>query len=567
MPRSPKERADRLLLQAATSDLSDEAGQSTIFNYYKSKGYLPAKDAQGHSFKSMQDFLNTVQKRFDTFKTQYPDESPTNILKRVEASLAYNRQLRSAKTGVGVASVVESQQADPTKKFARDRAYEGLPLTVNESGKVGINKRQYMSAEGGLPRPVFDFIANNYGEEAAVQYQKAVQKEWRDMGDVGRELSKKTGVPFHRGHWLSNKYGGAESARAGSLEIGPLNELHGAAARGDIQAVAETGRGSLGWLNDYYEWDLTNNELNVQGSEHLKQADLQAISNGADANQLIAQRTAEFNARGQTPDTDSIGQIFGSQLGVDETLKSQQARLLEEQALQMKETGFDPRYGREATPERMAQVESERKGLGIQEPPPLRQTPQVLPSGETPKGSQFGELGLGSPPPEVAQQRGLPPGEIVSVRSPDGNIRIQARNLALFGLGAVGWAGTAASAAETGMRTKLAMETKDPLDIAQAGLSGLSTAGDVLGPVGEIVSTPADVLNVAIDRRREMGNKSTAGRVMEAIIPQPKSITANTPTGVAELKRPRNRTAENITRRMKAKRNRSGVSDLNINPE
>ena len=169
------------------------------------------------------------------------------------------------------------------------------------------------------------------------------------MGYVGRQLSSETGIPFHRGHWLANKYGGAESARAGSLEIGSLNELHGAAPRGDIGAVAETGRGSMGWLEDFTNWDLAENKLNVLGAEHLKQSDLQAISNGVDPNRLIAQRVAEFNARGGTPDPDEIGLIFGSQFDRDETIRSQFGRLSEEQQRVMKETGFDPRYGKPAS--------------------------------------------------------------------------------------------------------------------------------------------------------------------------------------------------------------------------
>lgn len=75
--------------------------------------------------------------------------------------------------------------------------------------------------------------------------------------------------------------------------------------------------------------------------------------------------------------------------------------------------------------------------------------------------------------------------------------------LAKAGLAAPSIAGIPLSALETKMRTEKAMETGNPLDYAQAGISGVSTAADVVPVAGEVVSTPADLLNVAIDEGRE----------------------------------------------------------------
>jgi hypothetical protein len=349
-------RFEKLRYRAAQADFSTPEGSKLIFDYYQKGGYLPAKDAQGHPFKSLEEFLQTIQKKVEAVKTANPNISNKEALKLVESRLAYNKALRSAKTGEDIGKVTDLLKADPEKRLASQRAYSGLPLTISDTGKIGINRRQYMSADGGLPRPVFDEIASFRGIEEAQRYEKAVKAEWKKMGDIGRQLSSETGIPFHRGHWVANKYGGAESARAGSLEIGALNELHGAAPRGDVRAVAETGRGSMGWLEDFTNWDLAENKLNVLGAEHLKHSDLQAISNGVDHNRLIAQRVAEFNARGGIPDPDEIGPMLGSQLDRDETIGSQFGRLSEEQQRVMKETGFDPRYGKPATGERLAEV-------------------------------------------------------------------------------------------------------------------------------------------------------------------------------------------------------------------
>ena len=507
-------RFEQLRYRAAQANFSTPKGSKLIFDYYQKGGYLPAKDAQGHPFKSLEEFLQTIQKKVEAVKTANPNISNKEALKIVESRLAYNKALRSAKTGEEIGKVTDLLKADPEKRLASQRAYSGLPLTFSDTGKIGINRRQYMSADGGLPRPVFDEIASFRGIEEAQRYEKAVKAEWKNMGDVGRQLSSETGVPFHRGHWLANKYGGAESARAGSLEIGALNELHGAAPRGDIGAVAETGRGSMGWLEDFTNWDLAENKLNVLGAEHLKQSDLQAISNGVDPNRLIAQRVAEFNARGGTPDPDEIGLIFGSQLDRDETIRSQFGRLSEEQQRVMKETGFDPRYGKPATGERLAEVTQD-----------VNRSKRLVP--EIPKtGGRLAPV-LAT---EAAGNRALAQQLMPNRRA--------LTALAVGGVATLGPLSTAASAAETAGRVKLAQQTKDPADIAQAGIAGVSTLADMgtyfplTAAPAEAVSTAADGLNVIIDKARA----PTKPVQIDQIIPKPKAVMANTPTGVAQLK-------------------------------
>ncbi len=492
-------RFEILRERAAQADFSTPKGSKLIFDYYQRGGYLPAKDAQGHPFKSLEEFLQTIQKKVEAVKSSNPNISNKEALRIVESRLAYNKALRSAKTGEEISKVTDLLKADPEKRLATQRAYSGLPLTISDTGKIGINRRQYMSAEGGLPRPVFDEIASRRGIEEATRYEKAVKAEWKKMGDIGRQLSAETGVPFHRGHWLANKYGGAESARAGSLEIGALNELHGAAPRGNIKAVAETGRGSMGWLEDFTNWDLAENKLNVLGSEHLKQSDLQAISNGVDPNRLIAQRVAEFEARGNTPDPDEIGLIFGSQLDRGETVQSQFGRLAEEQKLSMQETGFDPRYGRPVSSERLSEVTQD-----------VNRSKRLVPA--IPKtGGRLAPVLATEPVGNRALAKRLMPN------------RAALTAMAAGGIAALGPLGTAASAAETAGRTQIAQQTKDPADIAQAAIAGISSAADVASYVpvatipAEAVSTAADIANVAIDTiRSPKAQKAVVKTVQQA---------------------------------------------------
>ena len=85
-----------------------------------------------------------------------------------------------------------------------------------------------------------------------------------------------------------------------------------------------------------------------------------------------------------------------------------------------------------------------------------------------------------------------------------------ATSLAAGGVAALGPFGTAASAAETTERVRIADETGDVVDRVQAGISGFSLAADGLSYVpvatipATIASTAADALNVGIDTVRGM---------------------------------------------------------------
>ena len=104
-----------------------------------------------------------------------------------------------------------------------------------------------------------------------------------------------------------------------------------------------------------------------------------------------------------------------------------------------------------------------------------------------------------------------------------------AKGLALTGVAALGPFGTAASAAETTERYKTAEETGDIADELQAGLSGVSLAGDIasyvppLAPIGEAISTTADVANIGIDLYREDPERAQqfARETLSKAVPKP----------------------------------------------
>jgi hypothetical protein len=111
--------------------------------------------------------------------------------------------------------------------------------------------------------------------------------------------------------------------------------------------------------------------------------------------------------------------------------------------------------------------------------------------------------------------------------------RLAAKSLAVAGAAAPFAIGIPASAAETSERFKIAEQTKDPADQIQAGLSATSLAGDIasvvppLAPIGEGVSTAADVGNIAMDvyRANPEQAKAVAKQAIkgaaESLLPDP----------------------------------------------
>lgn len=101
----------------------------------------------------------------------------------------------------------------------------------------------------------------------------------------------------------------------------------------------------------------------------------------------------------------------------------------------------------------------------------------------------------------------------LNLETKNGSIRLNRKAmtaLAAGGIAALGPLGTAASAAEVKGRTEIAGETGNIVDQAQAGIAGVSLAGDVASynPItaipGALISTGADALNVVIDGGRAM---------------------------------------------------------------
>ena len=116
-----------------------------------------------------------------------------------------------------------------------------------------------------------------------------------------------------------------------------------------------------------------------------------------------------------------------------------------------------------------------------------------------------------SNPPTKQNFNGLSLSAFDRGMTPNQKLRIDrktVKRLAALGLAAPSVLGYAASAAETGIRTNTAVRSGNPTDWLQAGLSGASLAADGVPGVGELVSTPADAINVGIDTYRDPNFKA-----------------------------------------------------------
>jgi hypothetical protein len=85
------------------------------------------------------------------------------------------------------------------------------------------------------------------------------------------------------------------------------------------------------------------------------------------------------------------------------------------------------------------------------------------------------------------------------------------KKLSAASLIGVGMLGTAADAAETTLRTKVATETKDPADALQAAISAAAGTVGATG-VGEVLGLPLEVINMLIDQHRAGGATPMGGR-------------------------------------------------------
>tara|TARA_R100001163_G_C5046194_1_gene183489 strand:+ start:60 stop:1469 length:1410 start_codon:yes stop_codon:yes gene_type:complete len=319
------------MMRAAKAIPSDEEGLNQIFNYYNSRGLIP-RTTQRKKYKTIQQFLAAVQTQFNTVSQQNPDLSDTKVLNQALNNMAVKQRVGQTRGDIEIAM---KHQAGLVKTGNVD--YQGIPLKIS-GGQVKINNRAYMD---DLPKPVRELLLQSESVQDVQAYEKAYKAEWKEMGDRAKAVLAKYGINFDRGHFTSNRAGGARSARAASLELSALNRMHGAEARQNLDALAQAGRSNT-WIADYYLWKLSQANLSVLGADYLTDADFEAISQGADVNQLLLknlQDVEQGNFQSLADKPSLVGQSLGEKT-LPEALKGEYQRLLAKE----RETGINPAY-------------------------------------------------------------------------------------------------------------------------------------------------------------------------------------------------------------------------------
>lgn len=296
------------LEKAASALTSNKKGLVQIFNWFNNQGLIP-RTTQRKKYKTVEQFLAAVQKQFNTVRQQNPDLSNSKILNQALNNMAVKQRVGQAR---GDIEIVMNHQTGLAKTGNVD--YQGIPLKVTDEGMVRVDNRAYMD---DLPKPVREFLLKTESVQDVQAYEKAYKAEWKEMGALSKAVLAKYGINFDRGHFTSNRAGGARSARAASLELSALNRLHGAEARQNLEALAQAGR-SDSWLSDYFLWKLSQANLAVLGADYLTDADFEAISQGADVNQLLLKNLQDVE-QGNFQSLANKPSLVGQSLG-DKTL-------------------------------------------------------------------------------------------------------------------------------------------------------------------------------------------------------------------------------------------------------
>ena len=400
--------------------LTSDVNANRIFKEYQELGLIPKK------YKVKEHFLNAVAK--------VAREDKVTAKKAADKIIKLNAFSNRKNLGPRVIDFIKNKVK-----------YEGIPLELDSSGKARFAKRRFhekppkqleayikqLEATNQLPKGYFD------------GFSKWARQGWEAAGEKNRELFKKTGIQFDRGHLNESKSGGpnVKTNQRSEIALGPGgNRSKGATPNFKTPDIPNELGIPDTWTRAFYEYDLDRQGLSATGlpiGKSLTDADIAKIELGANPDQVVANRQKleipkNGNGTNGTNGTNGI-ELPDSHKKIVEKLKS----------------------GAYTQPTPIVTPSKNKKILGI-----IPKNKKVV------KAASL--LTIGS----------------------------------LAGLGALG---TAASAADTKHRWDKAKQTGNPLDYVQSGLSAASTATGWSG-LGEVIATPADLTNLYIDGLRSKRN-------------------------------------------------------------
>ncbi len=372
------------------------------------------------------------------------DQIDKEYLTRIEAAERFfsPTELKKSSVKAKIAKKVREEMGITYKNVLGNHT---LSVNTSSTGDIrGLNKR---AIREDINIEAENWIRKKKGDGVFESYKKRLLKEWntvnkRDMANVRKWFHSAAGkAKLHRGHGFAALVGGGLLADNVAAEIGWRNVGHGPAPRFSVE-IMEALNMPKNDLEGFYFYDLKKKGLTISNKPNtplMLAADTGAIS--PNQLELIQLKLDDLRTQGVSSQTiDRFSQDVSE-------------------------------LGRETT--------GGNVGKGQINPETWENRPTIRRK-HRPKqytaATAFGNVQEG-----LAKRRAI------------------ATGLTLSGLTGFSALGASASIAGGAERLKIAQQTGSGTDYLAAGLEGVSAVGDVLGPGGELISTPADLLLLAMD--------------------------------------------------------------------
>ena len=343
-----------------------------------------------------------------------------------------------------------------------------------------------------------------FPEGAGDKWAKWARKSWEDMRLENQTFRSIFGFDFDRGHWIPSAWGGPNTKRNASAEAARdyINKygrfIFGNRDKGDMpnlstmHAHRELG-GSATWLQDFIEWQLDQEGLN--------------------ANQLPESHWLRHGQNALVQDTILTPSEFDKIKNVDDLGRETG---LKQQQVARRQLAINQKRLDVLNQEREFFNTLFEAGLIPPEDVPLieKQLNQITTGEWYNRDETFGKYGSAAKAgykrrvnnKVIDAARKLPKNQFLQIYKNINNasnlIPTPVKRAAIVG-GALlpGALGTTASAFEVIERGEKYEKTKNWLDGIQLGLANASLFTGWSG-VGEIIATPADLLNLGLDAAR-----------------------------------------------------------------
>ena len=261
--------------------LTSDVNANRIFKEYQELGLIPKK------YKVKEHFLNAVAK--------VAREDKVTAKKAADKIIKLNAFSNRKNLGPRVIDFIKNKVK-----------YEGIPLELDSSGKARFAKRRFhekppkqleayikkLEAKNILPKGYFD------------GFSKWAKQGWEAAGEKNRELLKKTGIKFDRGHLNESKSGGpnVKTNQRSEKALGPGgNRSKGATPNFKTPEIPNELGIPETWTRAFYEYDLDRQGLSATGlpkGTSLTDADIARIELGANPDQVVASRKSKLTING-----------------------------------------------------------------------------------------------------------------------------------------------------------------------------------------------------------------------------------------------------------------------------